>query len=1014
MAKINTLSQENSSYKAFICCSSTEHEWGHWLKKAFTKYKIPRSLIGTQRRDGTVGQKIGDVYLDLNETSKSSNLGARIQSDLEKASYLIVICSPAAARSEWIAEQIIEFKRQGKENRILSFIIDGEPNAINKPELGLEECFPDALKYCIGSDGQLTNKRTEPIAADARPGKDGKTNASLKILAGLLGVNYNDLRQREVIRKRRKQLLATTTVIIIIGGLFSWWLKGYLETLEKQQLVDIAEIKRDLASARKAISLKNWPLAIRLLKNTVISNDDLINDKQRQRIAVDLHYALQKNKKITVLKNHTSAIVSMDFSPNGLLFASSDKEGNIIIFNRKTWIEVARFKDKKPRNIWFSSDSKQLISLAKESWGDSYVKSYNTNSMIEKTIFSIDDKVRNINAKYWSHNRDYIIVKDWNDNLILKKLENDKIITITNPEKFSISQVLLDLSKESIFIFDAKKGLIKKELKTGKLLFKNIQCKHTYNSLPVFSDNYSKLVVRSERNKFILCDLGNKNINFTINTRYRDQVQFNPKGDKIWFKRGHSQITWDTHTHLFDKSMVFPIVELLNNSIDTSLNKLKTSYESIWIKSKDNDVAALTNSSVIEIIDISAPHSISTNKLPPLKRVEEGDHGFHAAYLNTIQSNKLQLLNKFFTAQGATFKLADGKVLKMLSPSIGEKYIVRVEKKIGLSEWPELTVSEFDSGKTIFHVEKLTTWAFDKSRAHLIFIQKGGELQSIDFSKTSIEIKPINLPATEGFSRFFGGNNKDYFIRISADYKINIIKLKTLDVMPPIQLDIPSEEKKWGSPVYGTIKAIFDNRFLLIKSNNQLSVINLENRLPPKIIERTQGASLYKAIQFPRILIQQANNNVQEIDVTEETPRHTYSSLPLFFNGVATSLSDNYLILYDYNDIYWINRRKETTTKLRCADENAEHYKFDKNNNILIVASSKNICVLDSESLLPVSHQSLPSKIMSIFLQQKDSFSVLLESGNQLLFKINLSLPVLLKNADNELAFIYERKLKKL
>ena len=67
MAKIDTMSQENISYKAFICCSATDYEWGLWLKKEFRKYKIPHSLIGSQGRDGTVEQNIGDIFLDLNE-----------------------------------------------------------------------------------------------------------------------------------------------------------------------------------------------------------------------------------------------------------------------------------------------------------------------------------------------------------------------------------------------------------------------------------------------------------------------------------------------------------------------------------------------------------------------------------------------------------------------------------------------------------------------------------------------------------------------------------------------------------------------------------------------------------------------------------------------------------------------------------------------------------------------------------------------------------------------------------
>jgi hypothetical protein len=43
-------------------------------------------------------------------------------------------------------------------------IVDGEPNADDKPELGREECFPEALKYRLGPDGELTDERQELIA----------------------------------------------------------------------------------------------------------------------------------------------------------------------------------------------------------------------------------------------------------------------------------------------------------------------------------------------------------------------------------------------------------------------------------------------------------------------------------------------------------------------------------------------------------------------------------------------------------------------------------------------------------------------------------------------------------------------------------------------------------------------------------------------------------------------------------------------------------------------------------
>ena len=67
-----------------------------------------------------------------------------------------------------------------------------------------EECFPPALRFRLGADGELSAARTEPIAADARPGKDGKNNAKLKLISGLLGVGFDTLKRREQQRRNRR------------------------------------------------------------------------------------------------------------------------------------------------------------------------------------------------------------------------------------------------------------------------------------------------------------------------------------------------------------------------------------------------------------------------------------------------------------------------------------------------------------------------------------------------------------------------------------------------------------------------------------------------------------------------------------------------------------------------------------------------------------------------------------------------------------------------------------------
>ena len=66
-------------------------------------------------------------------------------------------------------------------------LVDGEPGSSQVPGLESMECFPPALLYIMGPDGNLTSTRSEPIAADVRPNKDGRNDARLKLLAGNIG-----------------------------------------------------------------------------------------------------------------------------------------------------------------------------------------------------------------------------------------------------------------------------------------------------------------------------------------------------------------------------------------------------------------------------------------------------------------------------------------------------------------------------------------------------------------------------------------------------------------------------------------------------------------------------------------------------------------------------------------------------------------------------------------------------------------------------------------------------------
>lgn len=212
-------------YRAFISYSHRDAAWAAWLHRSLERYRPPKSLIGTSTARGEVPKRLVPIFKDRDELPSATDLGVLINAALQGSAAQIIVCSPQSAKSKWVNEEILAFKRLGREDRIFCIIVDGEPNASDLPGREAEECFPPALRFRLGSDGNLSTARTEPIAADARPGKDGKNNAKLKLISGLLGVGYDTLRRRE--QQRRNARLFAFSCAAAAGMVLTSGLAAY-------------------------------------------------------------------------------------------------------------------------------------------------------------------------------------------------------------------------------------------------------------------------------------------------------------------------------------------------------------------------------------------------------------------------------------------------------------------------------------------------------------------------------------------------------------------------------------------------------------------------------------------------------------------------------------------------------------------------------------------------------------------------------------------------------------------
>ena len=192
-------------YKAFLSYCHADDSWAAWLHKSLESYRVPRRLVGQSGSHGTVPARLTPIFRDRDELSSGVDLSEHIKDALADSESLLVVCSPSAAQSRWVNEEIRHFRSLGRERRIYCIIVDGDPQA-SDPQLN---CFPPALLE------HEDNHQAEPMAADVRKWADGKPLAKLKLAAGILGVRLDELRQREQQRKRRLQVFSSVLLLAV-------------------------------------------------------------------------------------------------------------------------------------------------------------------------------------------------------------------------------------------------------------------------------------------------------------------------------------------------------------------------------------------------------------------------------------------------------------------------------------------------------------------------------------------------------------------------------------------------------------------------------------------------------------------------------------------------------------------------------------------------------------------------------------------------------------------------------
>jgi WD40 repeat protein len=323
----------NRRYAVFLSYRHADNkeqgrQWATWLHQVLEGYEIPADLIGTKNNKGdTIPASLYPVFRDEEDLPADADLTRNIQQALERSGLLVVICSPRAAESRFVTEEIRYFKELGNGDRILALMIDGEPNVSDdagKQKAGIPnaaECLPEPLRYGVAAENGTIDwsRRTEPIAADARPGgqpeqgwttaaayreallKNGKMDepevaqkireyderlelAKLKVIAGALGVPLGILTARDKAmqlqkaKQRARALRRWLTVVVILGllavagGVYAWRQKQTAQVAQILAEREKSRAEEALLKTRAALSQSDFLQATRSLEAGRVSD----------------------------------------------------------------------------------------------------------------------------------------------------------------------------------------------------------------------------------------------------------------------------------------------------------------------------------------------------------------------------------------------------------------------------------------------------------------------------------------------------------------------------------------------------------------------------------------------------------------------------------------------------------------------------------------------------------------------------------------------------------------------
>jgi len=180
--------KEEYTYFAFVSYRSSDEKWAKWLQEKIEGYRLPTTI---QHENSDLPKTRLRPCFRYHTDIQPNELKSELRQKLEQSKYLLVICTPRSAQSQWVGAEIDTFVELGRRDRIIPVIVEGSPYSGN-PET---ECYnPSLLKHFPHSDN--IDEDREILGVNIHEEGSGsaymkRERAVMQIVSRMLGVSFD-------------------------------------------------------------------------------------------------------------------------------------------------------------------------------------------------------------------------------------------------------------------------------------------------------------------------------------------------------------------------------------------------------------------------------------------------------------------------------------------------------------------------------------------------------------------------------------------------------------------------------------------------------------------------------------------------------------------------------------------------------------------------------------------------------------------------------------------------------